>query len=398
MDKEKQRQPSLTLHVMNGNELESGRAAQCLFREEGGDIGHAQTCHWSVQDRRGSVAARACQVIRHDGAFCIKSLEPGLTINLAQISPQADLVRLRHGDEISLGALSLRVFLHEGQRISYEEQMALPESIVTNRDSLTGGLPGISADPLHVLQAETLTASLSTASHQQSATHTEKGGIDFSFMDLPSAHASPRDDADGDSSELSQRHLAITPLLRGLGCTLTLHNSQEADEFLEEAGRTLHAAIEGLLDLQHQQNSLSDKHLRPLEDNPLRLNLDYDTALSVMFADEKSPVHLAAPAAVAESLRNIQHHEQANQAAIVEALRIMLDAFSPASLMRRFAQYRRSHEQRQTMDEAWAWRMYRNYYGELASGRQQGFEMLFNEVYAQVYDRVLREKQQESEA
>ncbi|WP_354666254.1 hypothetical protein, partial [Escherichia coli] len=29
------------------------------------------------------------------------------------------------------------------------------------------------------------------------------------------------------------------------------------------------------------------------------------------------------------------------------------------------------------------------------SDRQQGFEMLFNDVYAQVYDRVLREKRRE---
>ena len=85
-------------------------------------------------------------------------------------------------------------------------------------------------------------------------------------------------------------------------------------------------------------------------------------------------------------------------AAIVEALRVMLEAFSPGNLMRRFAQYRRSHELRQKMDDAWAWQMYSNYYDELASSRQQGFEMLFNEVYAQVYDRVLREKQREPEA
>ena len=38
--------------------------------------------------------------------------------------------------------------------------------------------------------------------------------------------------------------------------------------------------------------------------------------------------------------------------------------------------------------------MYSHYYEELASDRQQGFEMLFNEVY----DRVLREKQREPEA
>ncbi len=45
-------------------------------------------------------------------------------------------------------------------------------------------------------------------------------------------------------------------------------------------------------------------------------------------------------------------------------------------------QYRRSHELRQPLDDAGAWQMYSHYYEELASDRQQGFEMLFNEVYA----------------
>lgn len=67
-----------------------------------------------------------------------------------------------------------------------------------------------------------------------------------------------------------------------------MSNSDDADDFLEEAGRTLQAAIKGLLDLQQQRNSLSDKHLRPLEDNPLRLNMDYATALDVMFAEGKA--------------------------------------------------------------------------------------------------------------
>ncbi len=218
-------------------------------------------------------------------------------------------------------------------------------------------------------------------------------------MDLPPIYASPGDrNDDVSAAEMAQRHLAVTPLLRGLGGSLTMSNSDDADDFLEEAGRTLQAAIKGLLDLQQQRNSLSDKHLRPLEDNPLRLNMDYATALDVMFAEGKSPVHLAAPAAVSESLRNVRHHEEANRAAIVESLRVLLDAFSPQNLLRRFVQYRRSHELRQPLDDAVAWQMYSHYYEELASDRQQGFEMLFNEVYAQVYDRVLREKQREPEA
>lgn len=417
---------SLTLQVMNGNELESGRAAKCLFTTDGGDIGNVPECHWPVQDRAGAVAGRACRVILHDGAFCLKSLMPGLMINQAPVAPDAGVVRLRQGDEISLGALTLKAFIHEGKLVSYSEQMAAPETIVSNRDRLADALlttdgqpayPGMprmhqladtvvnsfSADPLQALQTERLTVAgdpLSGIVPDRSSFTGRDGAIDKSFMDLPSVYPDPQENHDDTTSlaDMAQLHLAVTPLLRGLGSSLAVRNSQDADAFLEEAGRTLQAAIKGLLDLQQRRNSLSDKHLRPLEDNPLRLNMDYATALDVMFAEGKSPVHLAAPAAVGESLRNIRHHEDANRAAIVESLRVLLDAFSPQSLMRRFVQYRRSHELRQPLDDAGAWKMYRDYYDELASSRQQGFEMLFNEVYAQIYDRVLREKQREPEA
>ncbi len=414
---------SLTLQVMNGNELESGRAAKCLFSADGGDIGHASMCHWPVQDRAGAVAGRACQIVLHDGAFCLRSLMPGVMINLAPIATDTGLVRLRQGDEISIGALALKAFLHEGRRVSYDEQMVAPESIVNHRDSLTETLmstegqpdyPGLphrhqltatvanafSTDPLQVLQSESLTTAAAGAYGQPTVPLSDLkagGGIDTPFMDLPPVYAELHDEALS-PGETAQRHLAVTPLLRGLGSSLSVSNSQDADAFLEETGRALQAAIQGLLDLQHSQNSLSDKHLRPLEDNPLRLNLDYATALEVMFAEGKSPVHLAAPAAIRESLCNVRHHEEANRAAIAEALRVMLDAFSPQSLLRRFVQYRRSHELRRALDDAGAWQMYRHYYDELASDRQQGFAMLFNEVYAQVYDRVLREKQREPEA
>lgn len=347
-EKQQSRQASLTLQVMNGNELESGRAAKCLFSENGGDIGHTPECHWQVQDRAGSIAARACTVIRHDGAYCLRCLTPGLMINLAPVSSDA-LIRLRQGDEIQLGALALKVFLHDGVAVTYDERMATPETIVMNRDSLADtllttegqpaypGMPfqhqlaptvahGFSSDPLQALQTESLMVADDPIAPRVSrpvapaSDLTGANGINTPFMDLPPGNARHED---GDEfSAMAQYHLAVTPLLRGMECPLTLHNSQDADEFLEEAGR----------------------------------------------------------------------------AAIVEALRVMLDAFSPGNLMRRFAQYRRSHELRQKMDNAWAWQMYSNYYDELASSRQQGFEMLFNEVYAQVYDRVLREKQREPEA
>ncbi|EFD4918152.1 type VI secretion system baseplate subunit TssG [Escherichia coli] len=367
--------------------------------------------------------------ILRDGTFCLRPQTVQLWLNQAKVTATSDLIQLRQGDEIQIGRLMMRVHLNRGDIPHYDEEMATPETIVTNRDMLTDtllsteGAPhypgmthrhqladtvvnGFSADPLQALQSESLITTgdplSGIAAVRPSAPLSDpasNGGINSPFMDLPPIYASPGDrNDDVSAAEMAQRHLAVTPLLRGLGGSLTVSNSDDADDFLEEAGRTLQAAIKGLLDLQQQRNSLSDKHLRPLEDNPLRLNMDYATALDVMFAEGKSPVHLAAPAAVSESLRNVRHHEEANRAAIVESLRVLLDAFSPKNLLRRFVQYRRSHELRQPLDDAGAWQMYSHYYEELASDRQQGFEMLFNEVYAQVYDRVLREKQREPEA
>ncbi|MGG2343646.1 type VI secretion system-associated FHA domain protein, partial [Aeromonas veronii] len=89
-------------------------------------------------------------------------------------------------------------------------------------------------------------------------------------------------------------------------------------------------------------------------DNPLRLGLDYDETLAVLFAEQKSPVHLSAPAAVAESLHNVRIHHVANQQAIGAALDSILQAFSPQALLGRFEQYRRSGAPG-TADEGWAW-------------------------------------------
>ncbi|MCV5520160.1 type VI secretion system-associated FHA domain protein TagH, partial [Escherichia coli] len=60
-------------------------------------------------------------------------------INQAPVSSNS-LIRLRQGDEIQLGALALKAFLHDGAAGTYDERMATPETIVMNRDSLADTL------------------------------------------------------------------------------------------------------------------------------------------------------------------------------------------------------------------------------------------------------------------
>ncbi len=45
-----------------------------------------------------------------------------------------------------------------------------------------------------------------------------------------------------------------------------------------------------------------NKSLQPIEDNPLRLGLDYDETIQVMFDSQRSIVQLSAPAAIEEKV------------------------------------------------------------------------------------------------
>ncbi|MDC9620747.1 type VI secretion system-associated FHA domain protein TagH [Xenorhabdus sp. XENO-7] len=421
-------QPTLSLRVLNSEQLESGRSASCLFSAQGGTVGSSESHLWSVQDQQGNIHPSQFSVQWRDGAFCLQVLAEPVQINNAALTSQSSLIRLQQGDQIKAGNLSIKIHISFSDADRVDPSTVSPESLVSSYSNpLDAMMEGVVAqkavfaednsiaptiqhsfsdDPLRVLDSESLT----TLKQQVEADDTEhllppdhfqsppfanpisdnRGSVmDQEFLDLPGI-TSDRQYADMDVD-----HVAITPLMRGLDAQLPLHDSQQANDFLQEMGKTMKAAIEGLLALQREQHGLRDKQLRPIEDNPLRLNMDYDTTMQVMFSDQKSPVHLSAPAAVSESLHNLQLHYQANREAISAALDTMLEAFSPDQLLRRFSHYRRSNEVR-NKDAAWAWEMYTNYYRELASSRQQGFEKLFREVYEQAYDRALRQGLEDS--
>ncbi|MFP1558217.1 hypothetical protein ACLB1T_18350 [Escherichia coli] len=91
---------------------------------------------------------------------------------------------------------------------------------------------------------------------------------------------------DVSAEQLAQRHLAGHPLtarswrLAGHDGTL-----DDADDFGRRPGTNVTGRNKRFCrSLQQQRNSLSDKHLRPLDIVRLRLNMDYATALDVMFA------------------------------------------------------------------------------------------------------------------
>ncbi|MFC3024450.1 type VI secretion system-associated FHA domain protein TagH [Vibrio zhugei] len=212
-----------------------------------------------------------------------------------------------------------------------------------------------------------------------------------------SKHSSASDE---NQSSSGSNHLLTGPMLQGLGVDVSNDSDMQRMHLLsQELGESLQACIKGLLDL-HQQVSdgrfgTMNRNLQPIEDNPLRLGMSYEDTVHTMYDSQKSLVHLSAPAAISESLKNVRDHNEAMQFATSEALTQILAAFSPQVLLRRFQHYKRNTDKNAGNNEAWAWEMYCNYYKELTSDRQRGFEKLFWEIFEQAYDKKIREKQME---
>ncbi|ACT07626.1 FHA domain containing protein [Dickeya chrysanthemi Ech1591] len=402
----------LTLVVLNSEQLDINSQVQHRFDHRGGTLGASEKDQWQLRDRLGAVLPEHARIELQDGHFCVCDLSGQTFINGA-LSPigRDRRVRLDHGDELVIGPFRLGVYLEDPAREQDIDQVlgqrpgdVLEGWLGEERRSAPADETAIDRfnDPLWALQQEQSRSPLATEAERGDELPTSLSSfsavedtMDQKFVELPTID-NPHIDKPHAGAGLGGQVDAVTlaPLLRGLGVSLNTGDEQQLRDMLEEMGKSLKAMVEGLLTLQADQAALADTHLRPIEDNPLRLGLDYTDTLSLLFADDKSPVHLSAPAAISEVLSNMQAHHRANQQAIAVALESILQAFSPAALLGRFEHYRRSGE-RQALDDGWAWQMYQHYYRELTSPRQQGFQKLFHQVYAQAYDRAVRQQQEQ---
>ncbi|HEA53449.1 hypothetical protein LCGC14_0696270 [marine sediment metagenome] len=435
---------SLKLTVTNPGTTRSGASIEHNFGPQGGSIGTAGNDTWQLSAHRTGAVPCHAEVRLLEGGFCLIDRSGRTYINSAtQPVGRGRRARLKEGDTVSIGRYRLRAELsaapadeawpsREHRAASEDRELVdvaegeLARGADGARLQVTEPLEGLapaatdilSADPMMHWKNEPACAdqeerTLMASEREWFAKETDvtdeyRENRDVA-MGLPvgkgerdrMSHTNttaPGRDSGAAKSDQSRKHISAAPLMHGLESGLTFADSDDMQLFLEEAGQTLKAAIEGLLDLHQNEDSRHQAlrtRLQPIEDNPLRLGGDYEETVQTLFASQRSPVHLSAPAAVQESLQSLNHHQRATREAISEALEAILHAFSPEALLRRFHGYRRGLQKSE--DEGrWAWDMYQHYYRELKSSRQQGFERLFQEVFDQAYDQHLRQLQREN--
>ncbi|WP_331298126.1 type VI secretion system-associated FHA domain protein TagH [Methylobacterium oryzae] len=133
----------LTLVVDNTALLEGGTRSSMVFPAEGGLIGSAADCTWTLIDRLQTVDGHHARVFQADGQFCVEALSTrGVRVNhsVRALGP-GEPFRISDADRLSIGRFDMTAFLiqrvDEASRAAKSEDWARKfisvESIVDPR-------------------------------------------------------------------------------------------------------------------------------------------------------------------------------------------------------------------------------------------------------------------------
>ncbi|HTV86024.1 MAG TPA: type VI secretion system-associated FHA domain protein TagH [Dyella sp.] len=442
-------QRHITLVVSNPEILQYGNKPRHRFDRTGGTIG-CRGANWLLMDHHDRIEPIHCEICLEDGHFCVVDRCGKTHINGAH-APMGRGVgaRFSEGDTLQVGPYDLTVLLgdadaidgasqslgedgidpewaglrREGAELSHApmSSMALRDAHAAFQALAAPDRPLAYLDPLEALDAAERATTRSShdpldpthyglagpqpqadlgATRFEAVSGTPKtlsGETGMSTLPSDTTQAqhwlTAQQFSGGDARQL------VAPLMEGLGASWGAMEGRAAYRLLQETGQALEATLRGLSALygstteKEDRLSLLGRTLQPIEDNPLRLGLNYEDTVRALFGNERSAVHLSPKAAVEESLAQVRGHQAALVQAIGAGLEALLGAFSPDVLLQRFQRYQPDPAQPSGVGD-WAWQMYAHYYGELASSRQLGFEKLFWEVFEQAYDRALRTEAQ----
>ncbi len=444
-------QERLFLRVKNPQELGHGSLPSFSLDKDRATIGSGGV-DWRLYDPMGTVEALHAEVGRMDGQFTLVDLCGKTYINEHQDAlGKMHIVALRDLDLIRIGKYEITVNIGDGAiaavyNVNHLRELEVGQlfNIESGRDWLDA-MPSISAegrgagqpDEYGVLQQlleyreacdgndfihdasaleakqaqqqqhelETVFATRFAAQSQNTIVNSAPELVDSSrrFTSPSNEHLGVEAMADHaqktDQQPLHQTqevdHIVSGPLINSLGAPMEEMDTEQAHHFLHQSGRALQAAIQGLLALYQMDKenkvdlALLGRSYQAIEDNPLRMDMSYEETVKALFSPHKSRVHLAPEHAIEESMQNIRDSQLALISSIQESLRQLLQAFDPENLQQRFDHYRREQDA-ETADDAWSWRMYQDYYTEMASSRQTGLEKMFWEIFEQTYDRKMR--------
>lgn len=381
--------------ITNSQGLKIGINPEHIFSSKGGIIGSGSHANWQLVSDKDKILEKHCSIDMIDQQFCLIDHSGKVFVNYSHAPVTIDLpIALGEEDMVTIGGYHIKFQAYsnrENDPLLFHKQSLNSIFAAELGDEIIPEGYSDEVDPISALDVQQR-QSRSTPSN--SAHHLDSV-IGSKVTDFNNGEYLYHSEGRNKTNDQSNSHFILSPIIKGLGAKLdTDLDASEMQYIAEEVGASLREVILGILELHKNASNIShnstERIFQPIIDNPLKMGLSYEETVNLMFDSKASLVHLAAPAAIKESLDLIINHQKATEKAVNIALEKILEALSPERLTERFNYYRSARNLPAEDKESWAWQMYQAYYQELTSSRQTGFNRLFWEIFEQSYDKEIR--------
>lgn len=431
----------IKLIITNTENLDGRIKSSHLFDETGGVIGSNEDAAWYISERASlhgkRVMDKHAEIYYVNNLFCIRQMSGEVFINMT-VSPlgKGKLAHLKNEDLVRIGSLKIRVLYVNNKHEATSVSASSLEEILHHTDSHESGLldefTGThKAKPTHAnfeyqIKEDFVMENYDKTTHKadvdpiSALEKTEKRGNKGHGLLIAEAHEednasqtitelNTHEDIDmevrrlmslkenNSSGEVNPENNDLYKILEVLGLQVGTLGLNQKRQVILDIAKSLAEVVIGLNKIFFMENTigtaLSSLRFQPIEDNPIRTSDDIDSILSELFTGKERYATLSAPAAIKESMDIMYNHHVASERALDSALTALLDSFNPDILLKRFERYRPMDDFESK--DAWAWMMYHHYYIKLAGTNRLGFSQTFKDIFSQVYDKEMRNLQQE---
>ncbi len=205
---------------------------------------------------------------------------------------------------------------------------------------------------------------------------------------MPEARGGQADEAPPAGGRPDQ---ALRQLLAGAGLDL----DRVPPERVEELGRILRVAIQGVMDLLKARMEVKNEFrmsvtlIQARENNPLKFSTSPEDALHNLIV-KQNPDYLPAVEAFEAGFEDLRFHQLAMLAGMRSGFFEMLHQFDPAVLEARFAENEERGSLLGRMSGPKYWRQYQAHYAAIQRDSEDYFNRLFGEAFSDAYERQIQ--------
>ncbi len=396
------------LLTIQGGDISEQEAYSHRFDETGGTIGRSPRNDWMLFDPDRYISERHARIHFHNGRFLLTDLSTnGTYLNGDRRRiPRHESVTLNSGDYLSIGNLQMEVILLGPGAYARETPAGAKAGRVSSRSATIPRNPSVAPEFSSGGRAQ------ANAAHGH-AGHPASPGVPEEWQDLIAGFFATGADRSGDgerparsshgSRPAPEGDPTIAALFRELGIQ-DISGRVDPETFGRDVGRILRMVTEGLMTALRTRTEIKERfrieqtHMRAAGNNPLKASDNPETALRRLLHDDEDGTYLQGVPAFREALDDLRTHEVAILAAVHASIEGVIAGFDPGPLKNKLRHIAPVSAATPVLNSAKCWRLYEDYYQEVAARLRDDARLGFLKEFAHAYETAVERLRDESDS